>query len=216
MTLVATYPPKFSAAYFPMILRLDSDVRDDFTTGSNKSISSVTNNLGFAQLQFSGAHSLLQGDYLLITSAPSRLNLLGVSLVKKIINGNTIVINKPFTGPISSSGISFKYINNYNAVVRVYVNTQTQDDNLVAIRTIKPRFEGGFCVFECDLSSILQGYSYEGNDVRDVLDKDLYPADSNPFPQYNNRSYAEYYTEHAEAFDNPVGGDPVYNPQEFS
>lgn len=217
MSLTPTYPPTFNAAYNPIILTLTSDVRNDGSQGSAKTISSASNENGFAELIFTAPHSLLKGDYILITSAPGADYLLGVSKVISITSSTELVINKAFITGISSNGTVYKYLNNYTAIVNtyIYVEAAPTTPELISSNTIIPRknITTGFLYFEFDVSSIIKSYNYEGLGIDDILSSDLYPLDSNPVAQLNNKSFVKFHNDFAEAFDNPVGGEAEYQPQ---
>lgn len=214
MALTPIYPDDITPAYNPIILRLDSDVRNDSTTGSIKSISGVDNNGGFAQLDFGGAHGLLKGDYILITVSPGAVGLLGVALVTEIIDTMVLVINKPFINVPTGTVNAYKYYNNYTAVVNtyIYVDDAPTTPELVSVNTIIPKknLTTGFFYFQLDVSGILNKFNYEGLSADDVMSSDLYPLDSNPVAQINKKSFVKYHLAFAEAYDNPVGGTPEY------
>ena len=213
MALTITPPSEYSAAYNPVVVTATSDVRDDFTTGSSYAIDTVTSASGFAQLTLDSPHTFLQGDFVLITSAPGAEYLEGVSLVTSVPDTDNIVINKPFLTNVSSGGLIYKYISNYGMLLKfyVYVTTAPSTEVLVATKTLKPKFSGGFCVFYADLSGLIQSYNYEGTDSDDVLSSDLYEATE--AVQVNEKSFVHYGFECFEAFDNPVGGEPVYQQE---
>lgn len=215
--LTPTYPPTFNAAYNPIIITLTSDVRNDGSTGSAKTINAVSNENGFAELTFTAPHTLLKGDFVLITSAPGASYLLGVAKVITVSSSTVIVINKAFITGISSNGTVYKYLNNYTAIVNtyIYVEAAPTTPELISSNTIIPKknITTGFLYFEFDVSSIIKSYNYEGLGIDDVLSSDLYPLNSNPVAQLNNKSFVKFHNDFAEAFDNPVGGVSEYQPQ---
>lgn len=217
MALTPVYPEDIAPAYNPIILTLTSDVTNNSTTGTSKTITSVTNNGGFAQLNFSAAHSLLKGDYVLVVGAPGANGLLGVSLVTTLVDSDSIVINKPYTNNIGSNGSAFKYFNNYSAVIYtyVYIDDAPTTPELVASTTVIPKknLTTGFFYFEIDIAPILKNFNYEGLGADDVMSSDLYPLDSNPVAQVNKKSFVKYHVAFAEAYDNPVGGQSEYVTQ---
>lgn len=213
MTLVVTPPAEYSAAYNPVIVTAQSDVRDNFTTGSPIEITSVTSNGGFTQLLMDSPPALLQGDYILITSAPGAEYLEGVSLIIRVIDTDNIVINKPFVTGLSASGTVYKYISNYTCLVKfyIYVSAAPSTAVLVATKSLKPKFESGYCKFYIDLSGLIKSYNYKGLSPSDILSSDLYTT-TDPV-QINEKSFVKYGFECFEAFDNPVGGEPVYQQE---
>ena len=216
MALTITPPADKLPAYNPILIDAVSDVRDDFTVEGVVPITSVTAATGgFAQLGFDNVSSviLLQGDYLLITSAPGAEYLLGVSLITSVIDSDTVIINKPFFTNVSSDGASYKYISNYSALLKfyVYVTTAPSTALLVATKTLRPRFESGVCVFNIDLAGLIQSYNFAGIGASDVLGSDIYAGAG--AVQTDNKSFVKYGYELFEAFDNPVGGQPVYQQE---
>lgn len=215
--LTPTYPDTFSAAYNPIILTLTSDVRNDGSQGSAKTISAAANENGFTKLTFTAPHVLLKGDFILITAAPGASYLLGVAKVIAVSSSTVLVINKAFITGISSNGTVYKYLNNYTAIINtyIYVEAAPTTPELVSQNTVIPKknLTTGFLYFEIDLSTIITSYNYEGLGIDDVLSSDLYPLDSNPVAQLNNKSFVKFHNDFAEAFDNPVGGESEYQPQ---
>jgi hypothetical protein len=217
MSLTPTYPPTFSPAYKPIILTLTSDVRNDGSTGSSKTITAVNNENGFAELNFSAPHLLLKGDFVLITAAPGATYLLGVAKVISVSSSTQVVINTAFITGLSSNGTVYKYLSNYTAIINtyIYVESAPTTPQLVSQNTVIPRknLTSGFLYFEIDVSAIIKSYNYEGLNADDVLSSDLYPLDSNPVAQLNNKSFVKFHNSFAEAYDNPVGGEAEYQPQ---
>jgi hypothetical protein len=217
MALTPVYPEDIAPAYNPIILRLDSNVTNSSTTGSSKSLTSVTNNGGFAQLNFSAPHTLVKGDYVIVFTSPGALGLLGVGLVTVLVDSDSIVINKPFVSNITSNGSVFKYLNNYSAIVNtyIYVEDAPTTPELVSSTTVIPKknLSTGFLYFEVDIAPILKNFNYDGLAADDVMSSDLYPLDSNPVAQINKKSFVKYHVAFAEAYDNPVGGESEYVSQ---
>lgn len=213
MALTITPPSEYSAAYNPVVVTAVSDVRDDFTTGAVKEFDSITSNNGFVQIGFLFDHNLLQGDYVLITDAPGAKSIQGVALVTSVPATDIVVINKPFTTGLSANGELYKFISNYGMLLKfyVYITTAPSTAVLVATKTLKPKFSGGFCVFYADLAGMIQSYNYEGTDSDDVLSSDLYLLTD--AVQVDEKSFVKYGFECFEAFDNPVGGEPVYQQE---
>ena len=213
MALTVTPPSEYSAAYNPVIVTATSDVRDDFTIGSVKEFDSITSNNGFVQIGFLFDHNLLQGDYVLITDAPGAESIQGVALVTSVPADDIIVINKPFTTGLSANGELYKYISNYSCLTKFYVYYSTAPSTavLVATKTLKPKFSGGYCVFYIDLAGLIQSYNYVAAGTTNVLSSDLYELTE--AVQVNKKSFVKYGFECFEAFDNPVGGVPVYEEE---
>ena len=213
MALTVTPPSEYSAAYNPIIVTAQSDVRDDFTIGSNIDINAITSASGFVQITTDTPHGLLQGDYILITSAPGVTSLEGVALITSVVDADNIVINKPFSTGISSAGALYKYISNYSCLTKFYVYYSTAPSTpvLVATKTLKPKFSGGYCVFYIDLAGLIQSYNYVAAGTTNVLSSDLYELTE--AVQVNKKSFVKYGFECFEAFDNPVGGVPVYEEE---
>ena len=214
MALTITAPDEYSAAYNPIVVEAVSTVRDDFTTGMEDTIDSITSNSGFVQLTLgSGSNTYLKGDYMLITSAPGAETLEGVALITEVVTTDVYVINKAFTTGLSAVGAVYKYISNYSMLLKfyIYVTSAPSTAVLVATKTLKPKFSGGFCVFNADLSGLIQSYNYEGTDPDDVMNSDIYIGAG--ALQINNKSFVKYGFECFEAFDNPVGGTPVYEQE---
>lgn len=210
MTLTITQPARVTPAYNPIIIEAVSDVSSDFTIGSAILFDSISSNNGNCELAFSDPHGLLKGDYLLITEAPDAEYILGVALVTKVIDTTTLVINKVFVNDLSATGTLFKYLNNYSAYIKFYVYTDDAPTTpkFALDLTLKPKFEGGFCKFDIDVSSIVRNYCFRGFNVDDVLKYNLIP--SNQYTFINKKSFVHWGTEISEAFDNPQGGFPTF------
>lgn len=213
MALTITPPAEYAPAYNPVIVTAQSDVRDDFTTGASIGIDVVSSSNGFAQLTTGAPHGLLRGDYILITSAPGATDLVGVALITSVPDSDNIVIDRPFVTGLSSSGTLYKYISNYTCLLKfyIYVSSAPSTTVLVATKSLKPKFEAGYCVFYIDLSGLIKSYNYEGLEQGDVLSSDLY--EGTEAVQVNEKSFVKYGFECFEAFDNPVGGSPVYQQE---
>lgn len=213
MALTITPPAEYAAAYNPLVITATSDVRDDFTTGASFGIDMVTSSGGFVQITSDAPTGLLQGDFILITSAPGIDSLVGVALITNIVDTDNFVINKPFTTGLSAAGTAFKYISNYSMLLKfyIYVTSAPTTAVLVATKLLKPKFVGGFCVFYSDLAPLIQAYNYAGLEAGDVLSSDLYEATE--AVQVDEKSFVKYGFECFEAFDNPVGGEPVFTQE---
>lgn len=214
MSLSVTPPADFSPAYNPVLVEAVSNVRDDFTTGSALEITAVTESNGYSILTFGTAHGLLQGDYILVTLAPDADYLLGVALVTEVIDVDNVLTNKIFLTGVSGNGEAFKYISNYSLLLKfyIYITTDSGTPILSATKILKPFFSGGFCNFRIDLSNLIQGYNFAGYDADDVLSSDIFPIGGTG-SQPNNKSFVKYGFECFEAFDNPIGGDPVFEEE---
>lgn len=210
MALTITDATNYAPAYNPIVVRAVSDVRDDFTIGSAKTITVVTNNLGYVQLTFSGAHGLVKGDFVLITSAPGTEEIETVGGVTSVLTATSLVTNIPYVTGLSSNGTAYKYIRNYSCVVQFYVYTSDAPSTakFAATKTVRPAFSGGFCVFNIDLAGLVQSHNYEAYGASNVLSSDLYLA--NDTVQNNRKSYVKYGYELFEASDSPIGGEAQY------
>lgn len=214
MALTITPPAEYAPAYNPIIVTAVSDVRDDFTTGTQDDLDSVTSNGGFVQIAVGGGgNTYLKGDYILITSAPGAEPLEGVALITEVLGSDNYVINKPFTTGLSGAGSLYKYISNYSMLLKfyIYVTAAPTTAVLVATKTLKPKFLNGFCVFYSDLAPLIQSYNYAGLNADDVMSSDLY--EGTEAVQVNTKSFVKYGFECFEAFDNAVGGEPVYTQE---
>jgi hypothetical protein len=215
MALTVTSPSEYSAAYNPVIVQAVSDVRDDFTIGDIMVVTDISSSSGFAKITIDniGSFVFLQGDYVLLTSLPGSESIEGVALITSVIDIDNFVINKPFITGLSSNGSLYKYISNYSMLLKfyVYITTAPSTAVLVATKTLKPKFLSGYCVFYSDLSGLIQSYNYEGTTTDDVLSSDLYVATE--AVQVDKKSFVKYGFECFEAFDNPVGGTPVYQQE---
>lgn len=211
MALTITYPNAITPAFNPVLITATSTVRDDYTIGSAKTITSITQSGGFCVLNFSAGHSLLKGDFVLITSAPGSEEIIGVGLVTQIIDSNSLKINIPFVASLTSNGTAYKYIANYSCVVDLYVYYNSAPSTAVYIgqKIQKPKFVGGFCYFEIDVASIIKSYNFKQSGSSEVLSWDLYEYATTGL-QINTKSFVKWGVELAEGFDNPSGGVPEW------
>lgn len=219
MSLTISVEPNLSTAvYNPIVFEFDSDVTSDFTIGAEIESETTTNYNGYVQIFNSSAgHGLLQGDFIKISQNGGISALSGIWIVTKIIDTETFVINAPYTIAPTSPVWYFKYIKNYNAVIRVFAyNLCDANYKLVAKLTLKPRFVGGFCKFYIDVADILKDFNNECNTADDVISSDLFPLISAPIIQTNNNSFLSFYISYAEGFDNPISGDAEYIETEQS
>lgn len=210
MALTITHATNYAPAYNPVLVRAVSTVRDDFTLGSAKTITVVTNTLGYAQLTFSGNHSLVKGDFILITSAPGTEGIETVGYITSVPTATSLVTNIPYITGLSSNGTAYKYIKNYSCIVRFYVYTADAPttEKLAATKIVRPKFVSGQCNFDIDLAGLIQSYNYEGFTPSDVLSSDLYTA--NDTMQNNRKSFVKYGYELFEASDSPIGGEAEF------
>lgn len=210
MALTITHATNYAPAYNPVVVSAVSTVRDDFTLGLAKTVTVVTNTLGYVQLTFSANHNLVKGDFVLITSAPGTEGIETVGYVTSVPTATSLVTNIPYITGLSSNGTAYKYIKNYSCVVRFYVYTVDAPSTakLAATKIVRPKFVGGFCQFDIDLAGLIQSYNYEGFTPSDVLSSDLYTA--NNILQNNRKSFVKYGYELFEASDSPIGGDAEF------
>ena len=209
---ISVEPNSSTAVYNPIVFEFDSDVASDFTIGGEIESETTTNNNGYVQIFNSSAgHGLLQGDFIKISQNGGISSLSGIWIVTKIIDTETFVINAPYTIAPTSPVWYFKYLKNYNAVIRVFAyNLCDASYKLIAKLTLKPRFVGGFCKFYIDVADILKDFNNECNTADDVISGDLFPLISAPIIQTNNNSFLSFYISYAEGFDNPISGDAEY------
>jgi hypothetical protein len=215
---ISVEPNSSTAVYNPIVFEFDSDVASDFTIGGEIESETTTNNNGYVQIFNSSAgHGLLQGDFIKISQNGGISSLSGIWIVTKIIDTETFVINAPYTIAPTSPVWYFKYLKNYNAVIRVFAyNLCDASYKLIAKLTLKPRFVGGFCKFYIDVADILKDFNNECNTADDVISGDLFPLISAPIIQTNNNSFLSFYISYAEGFDNPISGDAEYIETEQS
>jgi len=210
MALTITDAPDYAPAYNPVTVSAVSTVRDDFTLGSAKTITVVTNTLGYVQLTFSAAHNLVKGDFILITSAPGTEGIETVGYVTSVPTATSLVTNIPYITGLSSNGTAFKYIKNYSCIVKFYIYIASAPSTalLAATKLVRPQFVAGFCNFDIDLSGLIQSYNYSGFTASDVLGSDLYLASDTL--QKNRQSFVKYGYELFEASDSPIGGEAEF------
>jgi hypothetical protein len=215
---ISVEPNSSTAVYNPIVFEFDSDVTSDFTIGGEIEAESFTNTNGYCTI-FNGSapHGLLVGDFIKISQNGGIASLSGIWIVTKIISSESFVINAPYTIAPTSPVWYFKYIKNYNAVIRVFAyNLCDANYKLIAKLTLKPRFVGGFCKFYIDVADILKDFNNECNTADDVISSDLFPLISAPIIQTNNNSFLSFYISYAEGFDNPISGDAEYIETEQS
>jgi hypothetical protein len=208
-------PSTNTAVYNPVRFEFSSDVTSDYTIGIELEVDgSVGNNNGYLELGFVDSPSLLVGDFVKISQNGGIDAYSGVWLVTSVV-ANTITINAPFVGTGTSQIWLYKYLRNYNAVIRVFgFNYCDNGFEELAKLTLKPTFVLGYCYFIVDIADILKDYNSECNVVTDVISGDLFPLISPPIIQNNLKSYIRYYISYAEGFDNPVGNDTEYEETE--
>jgi hypothetical protein len=200
----------YSAVYNPIIFEFSSDVRSDYTIGTEFEVDgSVANNNGYLELGFVDSTGLLVGDFILISQNGGIDAYSGIWIVTSVV-GNTITINAPFVGTGTSQIFLYRYLRNYNAVIRVfgYFNC-IADYGLLAKIQLKPYFVDGYCYFSIDISDILKDFNTECN-TTEGMTSNLFPLVSPPTIQTNNQSFIKYYISYAEGFDNPVNNESEY------
>lgn len=216
MSLTIEVEPSINTAvYNPVRFEFSSDVRSDYTIGIELEVdASVANNNGYLELGFVDSPSLLVGDFIKISQNGGIDAYNGVWLVTSVV-GNTITINAPFVGTGTSQIWLYKYLRNYNAVIRVFgFNYCDNGFEELAKLTLKPTFVLGYCYFIVDIADILKDFNSECNVATDVISGDLFPLISPPIIQNNLKSYIRYYISYAEGFDNPVGNEAEYEETE--
>jgi hypothetical protein len=209
---INTEPNSSTAVYNPIEFIFDSDVASDYTIGGEIESETTSNYNGYIQI-FNGttAHGLLQGDFIKISQDGGLAGLAGIWIVTNILDPNTFVINAPYTIAPTGQVWYYKYLKNYNAVIRVFAyNLCDANYKLIAKLTLKPRFVAGFCQFYIDVADILKDFNNECNTADDVISGDLFPLISPPVIQTNNNSFLSFYITYAEGFDNPISGDAEY------
>jgi hypothetical protein len=208
---ISTEPSSYTGVYNPIIFEFDSDVTSSFTIGDEKRSTTTSNYNGYVQFYNAIGHELLQGDFIKISQNGGINTLEGIYIVTKIIDDANFVINAPYTIAPTSDVFYFKYLKNYNAVIRIYAyNLCDAEYNLISKLTLKPRFVGGFCQFYIDVADILKDFNNECNTADDVISGDLFPLLAPPIIQTNNNSFLKFYISYAEGFDNPISGDAEY------
>jgi hypothetical protein len=216
MSLTIEVEPSINTAvYNPVRFEFNSDVTSDYTIGAELEVDgSVGNNNGYLELGFVDSPSLLVGDFVKISQNGGIDAYSGVWLVTSVV-ANTITINAPFVGTGTSQIWLYKYLRNYNAVIRVFgFNYCDNGFEELAKLTLKPTFVLGYCYFIIDIADVLKDFNSECNVVTDVISGDLFPLVSPPIIQNNLKSYIRYYISYAEGFDNPVGNDSEYEETE--
>jgi hypothetical protein len=211
MSLTIEVEPSINTAvYNPIRFEFNSDVRSDYTIGAEVEVEyGQSNNNGYLQLNFEG-NTLLVGDFLKISQNAGVEAYNGVWLVTEV-GELSITINAPFVGTGAGAIWFYKYLRNYNAVIRVFgFNYCDNGFEEIAKITLKPTFVLGYCYFIIDIADILKDYNSECNVVTDVISGDLFPLVSPPIIQNNLKSYIRYYISYAEGFDNPVGNEAQY------
>jgi hypothetical protein len=212
MSLTIEVEPSLNTAvYNPVRFEFNSDVRSDYTIGAEIEVDDfLDNNNGYLRLNLTYPHGLLVGDFILISQNVGIDAYSGVWLVTEVV-GDTFTINAPFVGVGSGYMFFYKYLRNYNAVIRVFgFNYCDNGFEELAKLTLKPTFVLGYCYFIIDVADILKDYNSECNVVTDVISGDLFPLISPPIIQNNLKSYIRYYISYAEGFDNPVGNEAEY------
>jgi len=200
----------YSAVYNPIVFEFSSDVAADYTIGAAQEVEGFNNYNGYVQIFNGAGHGLLVGDFIKITQDGGLAGLGGIWIVTAILNYDTFVINAPYTTAPSSSVFYFKYLNNYNAIIRVYGYFDCITGyGLLAKIQLKPYFVDGFCYFSIDISDILKDFNSECNTIEGMT-SNLFPLVSPPTIQTNSQSFIKYYISYAEGFDNPVGTDAEY------
>jgi hypothetical protein len=210
--IISTEPSSYTAVYNPIIFEFDSDVTSDFTIGGEIEAETFFNTNGYCTIFNSSApHGLLQGDFIKISQDGGITGLEGIYIVTKIIDTETFIINAPYTIAPTSPVWYFKYLKNYNAVIRVFAyNLCDTSYKLIAKLNLKPRFVGGYCKFYIDIADILKDFNNECNTADSVISGDLFPLISPPIIETNNNSFLKFYISYAEGFDNPISGDAEY------
>jgi len=211
MSLTIEVEPSLNTAvYNPVRFEFNSDVRSDYTIGAEIEVEfGQVNNNGYLQLNFDG-NTLLVGDFIKVSQNAGVEAYNGVWLVTEV-NESNITINAPFVGSGVGQLWFYKYLRNYNAVIRVFgFNYCDNGFEELAKLTLKPTFVSGYCYFIIDVADILKDYNSECNVVTDVISGDLFPLVSPPIIQNNLKSYIRYYISYAEGFDNPVGNEAEY------
>jgi hypothetical protein len=200
----------YSAVYNPIVFEFSSDVRSDYTIGAEIEVDDfLDNNNGYLRLNLTYPHFLLVGDFIKISDNVGIDAYNGIWLVTEVV-GDTFTINAPFVGVGSGYMRFYKYLRNYNAVIRVfgYFNC-IADYGLLAKIQLKPYFVDGYCYFSIDISDILKDFNTECN-TTEGMTSNLFPLVSPPTIQTNNQSFIKYYISYAEGFDNPVNNESEY------
>ena len=200
----------YSAVYNPIVFEFSSDVRSDYTIGAEIEVDySLDNNTGYLRLNLTYPHGLLVGDFIKVSQNAGIEAYNGVWLVTSVV-GDSFTINAPFVGVGDSTFWFYKYLRNYNAVIRVYGYFNCiADYGLLAKIQLKPYFVDGYCYFSIDISDILKDFNTECN-TTEGMTSNLFPLVSPPTIQTNNQSFIKYYISYAEGFDNPVNNESEY------
>jgi hypothetical protein len=217
MSLTIEVEPSINTAvYNPIRFEFNSDVTSDYTIGAEAEAQDGQSNYnGYLQISLTNEHFLLVGDFILISQNAGIDAYNGVWLVTELIDDTQFIINAPYVGSGTSNIWYYKYLRNYNAVIRVFgFNYCDNGFEELAKLTLKPTFVLGYCYFIVDIADILKDYNSECNVVTDVISGDLFPLISPPIIQNNLKSYIRYYISYAEGFDNPVGNDTEYEETE--
>jgi hypothetical protein len=201
----------YNAVYNPIVYEFSSDVAADYTIGPEVEVEVISNYNGYIQIYSTLApHGLLQGDYVKISQDGGLAGFAGIWIVTKVIDTDTFVINAPYTVAPSGQVWYFKYLNNYNAIIRVYGYFECITNyGLIAKIQLKPYFNNGYCWFYIDISDILKDFNSTCN-TTEGMTSNLFPLVSPPTIQNNFNSFIKYYISYAEGFDNPVGNEAEY------
>jgi hypothetical protein len=212
MSLTIEVEPSINTAvYNPVRFEFNSDVTSDYTIGAEiEAQDGQSNYNGYLQINLVNEHFLLVGDFILISQNAGIDQYNGVWLVTELIDDTQFVINAPYVGSGTSNIWYYKYLRNYNAVIRVfgYFNC-IANYGLLAKVQLKPYFVDGYCYFSIDISDILKDFNTECN-TTEGMTSNLFPLVSPPTIQTNSQSFIKYYISYAEGFDNPVGTDAEY------
>jgi hypothetical protein len=200
----------YSAVYNPIVFEFSSDVTSDYTIGAEiQADNGQDNNNGYLKLNFSSPHGLLVGDFIKISDNVGIDAYNGIWIITEVV-GDSFTINAPFVGVGTGNITFYKYLRNYNAVIRVfgYFNCIANYGLLAKIQ-LKPYFVDGYCYFSIDISDILKDFNTECN-TTEGMTSNLFPLVSPPTIQTNNQSFIKYYISYAEGFDNPVNNESEY------
>jgi hypothetical protein len=200
----------YSAVYNPIVFEFSSDVTSDYTIGAEiQADNGQDNNNGYLKLNFSSPHGLLVGDFIKISDNVGIDAYNGIWIITEVVD-DSFTINAPFVGVGTGNITFYKYLRNYNAVIRVfgYFNCIANYGLLAKIQ-LKPYFVDGYCYFSIDISDILKDFNTECN-TTEGMTSNLFPLVSPPTIQTNNQSFIKYYISYAEGFDNPVNNESEY------
>jgi len=171
MSLTIEVEPSLNTAvYNPVRFEFNSDVTSDYTIGAETEADlGQVNNNGYLQLDLSFPHGLLVGDFIKISQNATIDAYNGVWLVTSVV-GDSFTINAPYVGAGSGNIWFYKYLRNYNAVIRVFgFNYCDNGFEELAKLTLKPTFVLGYCYFIVDIADILKEYNSECNVATDVI-----------------------------------------------